>query len=463
MAQLGSALDWGSSGRRFKSCQPDQRSSTSEAVSEKSGAAFFVPARGMYSNGYSNRVKIRLQSAGMGKNANGEGSIYKRTKDGRVVRYEGALSYIDDDGRTKRHTVYGRTRADVRDKLKQARERLDAGGPVKDDTRTVAQWLAQWRATTLEASDRARSTKQLYSDLSRRHLEPEPFGTTRLDKLKPSDVEGLILSLRNQTKPGKPTDDGADPKPVRALSDSTIRSTYAVLRQALDTAVRDGLLAKNPAAAVKRPGVERHEAQHLSVADVTAILKAAEGLRYRPVLVLIAATGMRRGEALGLTWDHVDLDAGLLRVRATTGRVGRELITSEPKTDRSRRTIPLPPAVIEMLKAHRTAQLEERMRAANVWENHNLVFCTEMGRPVEGRNILRTIEIASAKAGVSGAVVHTLRHSAATAWLEGGVHIKAVADLLGHSSIAITGDLYAHSTDDTARAAVAGFAEKLGL
>ena len=303
MAQLGSALDWGSSGRRFKSCQPDQRSSTSEAVSEKSGAAFFVPARGMYSNGYSNRVKIRLQSAGMGKNANGEGSIYKRTKDGRVVRYEGALSYIDDDGRTKRHTVYGRTRADVRDKLKQARERLDAGGPVKDDTRTVAQWLAQWRATTLEASDRARSTKQLYSDLSRRHLEPEPFGATRLDKLKPSDVEGLILSLRNQTKPGKPTDDGADPKPVRALSDSTIRSTYAVLRQALDTAVRDGLLAKNPAAAVKRPGVERHEAQHLSVADVTAILKAAEGLRYRPVLVLIAATGMRRGAPQSARYD----------------------------------------------------------------------------------------------------------------------------------------------------------------
>ena len=97
----------------------------------------------------------------MGKNANGEGSIYKRTRDGKVVRYEGAVSYIDGDGKTKRHTVYGRTRQDVRDKLELARDRLNAGAPVKDATRTVGDWLAQWRATTLAASDRKESTRVL--------------------------------------------------------------------------------------------------------------------------------------------------------------------------------------------------------------------------------------------------------------------------------------------------------------
>ena len=90
----------------------------------------------------------------MAKNANGEGSIYKRMRDGKVIRYEGAVTYIGDDGKTKRHTVYGRTRQDVRDKLRKARERLDAGAPVRDATRTVADWLAQWRATTLAVSDR---------------------------------------------------------------------------------------------------------------------------------------------------------------------------------------------------------------------------------------------------------------------------------------------------------------------
>ncbi|AKK28210.1 site-specific integrase [Mycobacterium sp. EPa45] len=400
----------------------------------------------------------------MGKKANGEGSTYKRMRDGKLLRWEGAVTYTDPDtGQTKRKVVYGRTQADVREKLKKLRERIDAGQPPTDSTRTVEDWLQHWRATTLAVSDRAVSTRAMYSDLSRKHLEPAPFGAIRLDKLKPSDIEGLILSLRAATKPGKTATDGAEPAPVRRYSDSTIRSVYAVLRQALDGAVRDGLLARNPAAQVKRPGVERREAHHIPAADVAALLQAADGLRYAPVLRLIAATGLRRGEALGLTWDRIDLDAGVLKVAATVGRVGKRIIVSAPKTERSRRTIPLSAGVVAMLKAHRKTQLEERMRAANLWEDNNLVFCTEMGRPVEPRNILRTIEIASEKAGVKGAVVHTLRHSAATAWLESGVHIKAVADLLGHSSIAITGDIYSHSTDDTARAAVAGLSSALGL
>jgi integrase len=102
-------------------------------------------------------------------NANGEGSIYKRTRGGKVTRYEGAISYTADDGKTKRHTVYGRTRAEVRDKLKTARERLDSGVAVLDSKRTIADWLSHWRATTLAASDRKESTRELYANLCRRH------------------------------------------------------------------------------------------------------------------------------------------------------------------------------------------------------------------------------------------------------------------------------------------------------
>lgn len=390
----------------------------------------------------------------MSKNANGEGSIYKRTRGGKVVRYEGAVTYTDEDGRTKRHTVYGRTRQDVRDKLKAARDRLDAGSPVKDATRTVGDWLVQWRATTLAASDRKESTRELYANLSRRHLEPAPFGVIRLDRLKPSDVDALVLAMRAKTK--------GDP-PRRALSDSTIRQVYTVLRAGLDGAVRDGLLARNPAAQVKRPGVERREAQHLDASDVAAVLRASQTSRYHPALVLIAATGLRKGEALGLRWDRVDLDAGTLRVAATLGRVGDRLLISEPKTDRSRRTVPLSPAMTAMLRRHRTAQVAERLRAANQWQDSGLVFTNEFGGPVDPRNLLRVIEVAAKASDVAGIGVHTLRHSAAVAWLEAGVHIKAVADLLGHSSIAITGDIYGHTSDDTARAAIEHLSGALGL
>jgi integrase len=395
----------------------------------------------------------------MSKNANGEGSIHKRMRDGKVMCYQGAITYVGDDGKTKRHTVYGRTRADVRDKLKQARDRLDAGAPVKDATRTVGDWLAHWRATSLAVSDRSLSTRILYATLCRKHLEPAPFGAIPLDRLRPSDVEALVLAMRSRTKPV--TDDDAEPG--RALSDSTIRQVYTILRAGLDGAVRDGLLARNPAALVKRPGVERREAKHLDDADVTAVLQAAQASRYHPVLVLIAATGLRKGEALALRWDRVDLDAGTIKVAATIARINHKLVISEPKTDRSRRTVPLPPTVVAMLRKHRTEQKSERLRAGNQWTDSGLVFTTEFGGPVDPRSFLRVIEVAAKAAGVEGVGVHTLRHSAVVGWLESGVHIKAVADLLGHSSISITGDVYGHTSDDTARSAVDGRAGRLGL
>ena len=197
----------------------------------------------------------------------------------------------------------------------------------------------------------------------------------------------------------------------------------------------------------------------------TIALRAAQTSRYYPALVLIAATGLRKGEALALSWDHsiVNLDEGWLKVRKTVGRIGTALEFSEPKTDRSRRTVPLSPAVVAMLRKHRTEQKAERLRAGDQWQETGLVFTTEFGTPVDPRNFLRVIEDAAKAAGVDGVGVHTLRHSAAVGWLEAGVHIKAVADMLGHSSISITGDIYGHTSDETARSAVDGWSGALGL
>jgi integrase len=238
-----------------------------------------------------------------------------------------------------------------------------------------------------------------------------------------------------------------------------------VLRAGLDGAVRDQLIARNPAALVTRPGVPRSEAKHLDASGVAAILRAAESSRYYPALALIVATGLRKGEALALRWDKkiLNLDEGWLKVRQTVSRIDRQLVFSEPKTDRSRRTVPLSPAVVAMLRRHRKTQAAERLRAGNQWRESGLVFTTELGMPVDPRNLLRVVEVAAKAAGVEGVGVHTLRHSAAVGWLEAGVHIKAVADLLGHSSIAITGDVYGHTSDDVARAAVDGWSSALGL
>lgn len=355
-------------------------------------------------------------------------------------------------------TPLPRTRKEVKDKLDKARGRLTAGSPIKDAKTTVGDWLAYWRTTGLAASDRKESTKVLYANLSRKHVEPEPFGAIRLDLLKPTNIDALMLAMRAARKPGR----GEDADPVRALSDSTIRQVYTVLRAGLDGAVRDGLLARNPAATVKRRGVARTETRHLDASEVAAVLKAAEASRYHAALALIASTGLRKGEALALRWDHIDLDGGSLKVVSTLSRIGKRLVISEPKTAKARRVIPLSPAVVTLLRRHRTTQKADQLKAGEHWTDSGLVFTTEFGTPVDPRSFLRVMEVAAKAAGVS-AGVHTLRHSIAVGWLESGVHIKAVADLLGHSSIAVSGDVYGHVSDAAARSAVDCWSTALDL
>jgi integrase len=393
------------------------------------------------------------------RTANGTGNIRRRPNG----TWETRLSYTDGDGNLQRVSVYGKTQREVREKSKAVRERVDNGAPANDDKMALAAWMARWRGTTLAASDRKESTRSLYGSLSRKHIEDGVIGPVPLAKLRPSDVEKLILDLRSQIKPGEPTEEHPNPEPVRALADSTIRSVYGVLRMGLDGAVRDGLLARNPAASVQRPGVARTEAAHLDPQRVTELLAAAESSRYHKALLLIATTGLRRGECLALRWSDVDLDPGVLRVRETVQRIEGKLSTGEVKTDRSRRTIPISPAMVDLLRQHRITQLEERLRAANQWAETGLVFTTELGSVVDPRNLLRVVQTAAKNIGLDGVGAHTLRHSAATAWLEAGVHIKQVSDLLGHSSVAITGDVYGHASDQSARAAVDGLSGALGF
>ena len=376
----------------------------------------------------------------MSKRHNGEGNVRQRPNG----TWEARLSYIDPlTDKRRRVSIYGATADAVHDELKTARGRIDAAEPVKDSVQRFGDYLAHWLDSALEASSRKQSTKVLYRNLSK-HLTP--LQAKPLAKIRKTDIDGLIVGLRK-----------------KGLSDSTVRSVYTVLRAVLEDAKDDGMVAVNMAAKVKRPGIARREAKHLTVADVTAVLAASEGLRYSPVLKLIAATGLRRGEAIGLHWHDVNLDAGELKVRHTLGRVGTELLVTEPKTARSRRTIPLSPPVVKLLKAQKAAQAADKLKAGNQWTDSGLVFTNELGGPVDPRNALRTIELASKKAKVDGVGIHTLRHSAAVAWLEQGVHIKAVADLLGHGSIAVTGDIYGHSSDETTKAAIDGLSSQLGL
>ncbi len=376
----------------------------------------------------------------MAKRSNGEGSVRRRPNG----TWEARLYYEDPrTGMRKRRSFYGQTAAEARRQMREARERLAAGAPVADSVMTVQEWCWRWLETTVAASSRRPTTRVLYESLVRSHLSPPPLGQMTLGRVRPSDIEALVLRLR-----------------ARGLAESTVQRIFIVLRMALEGAVRDGLIARNPAALVRPPRIERTEARRLSLAEVSALLECARGTRYYPLLRLIATTGLRKGEALALAWDAVDLERGEILVRATLTRIEGQLVVSAPKTAQSRRVLPLAPAEVAMLAAHREQQAVELSRVGE-WQQDGFVFTTESGEPMDPRNVLRAMTIAAANAGLIGVNVHTLRHSAATAWLEAGVNVKAVSALLGHADIRITADVYGHVSEAVSRAAMVVLSESL--
>jgi integrase len=164
---------------------------------------------------------------------------------------------------------------------------------------------------------------------------------------------------------------------------------------------------------------------------------------------------MRQSELLGLHWSEVDFDASLVRVRWQLKREEGQWVLKQPKTRRSRRQIALSASTMEVLRAHRTAQVEERLRQGPAWEDHELVFCTRLGRPLSARNIVRAFLGLLEKGGIRRVRFHDLRHTAATLLLASRVNPKVVSEMLGHASVAITLDIYSHVIPDMQQDAAA--------
>lgn len=362
----------------------------------------------------------------MTRRGNAEGSIYKRA-DG---RWCAAVTLP----RGRRKAYYGRTRQEAASKLTAALKASQDGLPLVGERQRVGEYLTGWLESA-RPSLRPR-TWERYRQYVTLHALPE-IGHLSLARLAPQHLQALYA---NRLEAG--------------LSPMSVRHLHGVLHRALGQATRWGLVARNVASLVSPPRAERREMRTLSPEQARAFLEAAEGDRFEALYVLALTTGMRQGELLALAWGDVNLDAGTVRVRGTLQRTRDGLTVTEPKTAASRRQVTLGRAAVDALRRHRVAQAEERLRLGAAWEDNDLVFPNEVGRPVDAGNVVgRSFLPLLRRAGLPPMRFHDLRHSAATLLLGQGVHPKIVSEMLGHSTVGITLDLYSHVTPTMQRQA----------
>jgi integrase len=330
-----------------------------------------------------------------------------------------------------RKWVYGRTRQQVVAALERLRQkRRTAGLPPAPERTTLEQYLRTWLADTAAPTVRPK-TLDLYARAVGRIVRV--LGRVRLVDLGPHHVQHLLRALEQE---------GAG---VRAC-----QVCYETLRKALNDAVRLGLRESNPALRVRPPRKPYRPPRTWTAEEARRFLEVAREDRYWGVFALALSTGLRKAEILGLCWDCVDLERGVVRVVRQLQDLHGDLVLSEPKSAASRRSVPLPPLALEALRWHHAKAARE-----GHYRPDGPVFTDTRGGFVRPSNLYRRhflplIE----RAGVPRIRFHDLRHTAATLALEQGVHPRVVADLLGHSRVTLTLSTYSHVLPTLVRGAV---------
>jgi integrase len=333
------------------------------------------------------------------------------------------VSYIRlPDGRKKFFTG---TREVVKARLLEAQRQAHAGQLVLGRDQAVSLYLEHWLTDSVRHSVRPKTYENY--DLCVRRVLPY-IGRVRLRSLSPDQIQFAL---------GKLLDGG--------LARRTVRQVHMVVRRALKQAVLWRMLPSNPSDAVKPPRAERNEMRTLDEGEVRQLLAATTGMRDHGLWVFLVTTGVRLGEALAVRWSDVDSKECRVTIkRAVQRQRGAGLVFVEPKSARSRRTVPIPPELLPVLEDQRRANDLDRRKARDLWQEHDLVFPNPVGRPRDAAYRSISFHTALERAGLTRLRLHDLRHTAATHLLTNHVHPKVVQDLLGHSTIAITLDTYSH-------------------
>ena len=357
----------------------------------------------------------------------GDGSVRLR-KDG---RWEGryVVGY-DEKGLPMTKNVLAKTKTECVAKLKALRERLETPTPeVPQAGLSLGAWLEHWYQTYKKANLRP-NTQMSYERRIYQHIIPA-LGGIQLDKLTTGDIQGFYTDLKKNGRLLRTELYG------EGLSDQTVRGIHTTLHAALDRAVEEKLLFRNPADNCKLPSAKAREMQVLTPEEIQRLLIQAKEDGCYELLLLELATGLRRGEILALQWGDLNFRTGALRVERQVHRVKGELVVSPPKTKAGNRTILLPTPVLKVLKAYQKTVHSCWMFPSPVKEDS----------PMDPAAVRKRLQTVLERAECKRLRFHDLRHTFATASLEHGMDIKTLSTIIGHVSSATTLNTYTHVTD----------------
>lgn len=331
------------------------------------------------------------------------------------------------DGKRQQKTITIKgTKREAEKRLTEIQRQQDTGLSVDLNRATVQEYLTSWLRDVVAIRNRPR-TIESYTIIVHNHIIPA-VGSIQLAKLQPSDVQRMEAALL-----------------ASGLSANTVHHVHVALAKALKDAMRKGLVHRNVCQAVDPPSPGRYEVKVPDAQAIGQILTLARQTPYADVFHFIAFTGCRRGEAIAMKWENVDLDRGIVSIVETAQRIaGKGIVFQSTKSAAGRRGIALDTGTVAMLRAHRGQQLLYRMELGEVYQDHGLVFPGPLGGPLDPSVLTRNFEKVARKAGYSGIRLHDLRHGHAAGLIRAGTHPRVVQERLGHASAAFTMQVYGH-------------------
>lgn len=321
---------------------------------------------------------------------------------------------------------------------------------VRPQSITLREYLTEWLTTYVEANLR-KSTIAGYRRNIEQHVIPH-LGNIELQNLTSSHIDSLYAKKQ---KDGRLDGKGG-------LSPKSLIYIHRVLNEALEHAVKKRLISRNVAKDVTNlPKLKKHKAEIYDRNEIKALLEAVKDTDMEVPIALAAICGMRRGEIMGLMWKEVSFENNTIRVCRQLLPTKNGLEFEEPKSEDSIRIINVPAEVMDMLKHHLDRQQEYKRLLGNEYHNNGLVNCRNNGEPIDPRYFSKQFTQTIKKAGLKHIRFHDLRHSCASLMLTAGVPMKVASQILGHSSIGITADLYTHVLTDLKKDAAVKISSKI--